>query len=427
MSVTEQEIIAFKMNHPEYGQRRTAKELGVKRGKVRHAFEKIQAATTETSAVMNTGTATTKEMNENSGVITVRSSSIQTLDAALEHAKVDLAIWEVDHYIVNSWDVTMKGEDSEPVVSTNFQVKVWLRRRITKVETDAIDEVISKMRVHAPKYPTIIRSKLAKDERFLYEVSAFFDPHLGRLSWGKETGVDWDMTIGREVILNAGADLLHRAREFPIEKILIPIGNDTFEMNDPTNMTPTNHNTLYVDGRYVHVFERGYECLRDFIDMCLNVAPVDILWVPGNHDPQTSYHVVRILEEHYSKCNDVHVDRTPPTRKRYLYGPTFLGFTHGCELQNKDVAAVFMSEFRQDFSTCKHFEVHMGHTHKMKETRLLTGGTEIGGVRIRVLPSLTAPSNWEYQQGYSTFQCAEAYLWSNTHGYAGHFSVNARR
>jgi hypothetical protein len=109
-----------------------------------------------------------------------------------------------------------------------------------------------------------------------------------------------------------------------------------------------------------------------------------------------------------------------------VYGPTFLGFTHGCDLNRKDVAAIFMSEFREQIAPCRHIEIHLGHTHQSRETRTLFGNTDIGGVRTRVLQSLSALSNWEYDMGFTNFQAGEAFLWSSINGYAGQFSVPAR-
>jgi len=49
-----------------------------------------------------------------------------TLEQILELFEVDGDIWEVDRYIINSWDVTNRAGD----VFTNYQIKVWLIRKI---------------------------------------------------------------------------------------------------------------------------------------------------------------------------------------------------------------------------------------------------------------------------------------------------------
>ena len=55
------------------------------------------------------------------------TKSIETLEEALEFCEADLDKYEVDRYIFNSWDVTMKVDDT-PVKRTNYQVKIWFKR-----------------------------------------------------------------------------------------------------------------------------------------------------------------------------------------------------------------------------------------------------------------------------------------------------------
>lgn len=54
------------------------------------------------------------------------TTKLETLEDALEFCDADLDKYEVDRYIFNSWDVTMKIDDT-PVVRTNYQVKVWFK------------------------------------------------------------------------------------------------------------------------------------------------------------------------------------------------------------------------------------------------------------------------------------------------------------
>jgi len=55
--------------------------------------------------------------------------SLTTLDEALAFSEVDLNVWEVERYVFNSWDVSMKNaEGTGAFKRTNYQVKVWFRR-----------------------------------------------------------------------------------------------------------------------------------------------------------------------------------------------------------------------------------------------------------------------------------------------------------
>lgn len=434
MTQKQTDIVNYIQSHPALGRRAVAREFGVSRHVVYRAmqawkWENNQGYNKVNGMDSDIGTSSSFEEDDNRIIITTRSPNITTLGQALAYSKVDLSIWEVERHIINYWDVTMGKQATDtgkPETYTNFQIKVWLRRKTGESAEEVFNRLIEKAKTYAPKYPMIVRPPLPKGERFMYEMAVLADPHIARMTWGKETGMDWDTKIATAVLVNATDELLVRAKPYPIEKILIPVGNDTFEINDDTNTTPKNHNALYVDGRYIQVFERGVECLKQIVDHCLEIAPVELIWVQGNHDPQISLHLVRELASWYHHEKDVSVDVTPPKRKCVIYGKTFLGFTHGVGLKLNQIPAIFMSEFRDKLYGCNHIEIHLGHTHQMKDTNVLTGSTEGGGVRVRVLQSLTARSNWEYEMGFSNNQAGEAFLWSNVNGYYGHFSVPAR-
>lgn len=58
------------------------------------------------------------------------TAAIHTLEDALAYSKVDLATWEVERHIFNSWEVTMKDPAGLPCRRVNVQVKVWFKKRV---------------------------------------------------------------------------------------------------------------------------------------------------------------------------------------------------------------------------------------------------------------------------------------------------------
>lgn len=62
----------------------------------------------------------------NNAVASVRTKVVHTLDQLLEICSVDTDVWDVDHYLVNSW-----GQNStQDGYVTLYQVKAWLKRRV---------------------------------------------------------------------------------------------------------------------------------------------------------------------------------------------------------------------------------------------------------------------------------------------------------
>ena len=86
----------------------------------------------------------------NTWTVTLPKTRIHTLDELIEYCKVDLAVWEVERFICNKWEVGAKNSDGDLVVEPLFQVKAFLKRR-TVVE--AILNEINELKKLAEEYP----------------------------------------------------------------------------------------------------------------------------------------------------------------------------------------------------------------------------------------------------------------------------------
>jgi hypothetical protein len=82
------------------------------------------------------------EVKDNEQYLEYKGGRIKTLEDLLAYCEVDLSVWEVDHYLLNKWEVGakfgVKGNE-EIVVEPLFQVKVWLVRK----KPIAVDPVVS--------------------------------------------------------------------------------------------------------------------------------------------------------------------------------------------------------------------------------------------------------------------------------------------
>lgn len=355
-------------------------------------------------------------------VITAKSKTIRTLAGALKSAKVDLKIWDVERHTINKWDVTAKLKNSKLAVAENWQVKIWLKRKLPKPITDALDELYKRQKNWKPfvckKRPSITKG------RHMLELD-LFDAHFGKLAWGLETGTDYDLKSSKLVYGHAADDLMQRASGYNIERILIPVGNDFFHVNNWLNTTAKG-TQQDVDTRFQKIFEVGCEALIRLIEQCLQHAPVDLLWVPGNHDPETSWYLIKYLDAWYRNITDVRVNKEPEWRKYVGYGVNLLGFTHGNEEPERDLPTLMATERPEMWAASTYREWHLGHYHKKKETKYNAGDT-YGGVGVRVIPSLSGTDAWHYRKGYvKGIRAAEAYLWSHDDGYVGHFNANVR-
>ncbi len=373
-----------------------------------------------------TQTKTEKNFSGDRLIITTRSANIKTLEESLKFNKVDLKKWNVERHITNSWEVTLgknKTGTGKPETYTNFQVKVDLK--LKKPLETALESVVKRLE----KHKLVPTKKLPKPSGDCMLEISLFDAHFGKLCWEPESGDNYDLKIAEKVYLEAVSELLAKTKHYNIEKIVFPIGNDFFHINSPDNKTPASGNPLTVDGRLPKVFEAGIMATVKAIDKCLSVAPVEVLWIPGNHDPETSYYLAKVIEAHYNNVKQVKVDASPKGRKYILYGVNALMFTHSPKISGTKkggLALIMAGEEPEMWAKSKHREIHTGHFHTAQEIDYFSADT-YGPVRVRVLPSLSGTDMWHYEQGYvKTLKAAEAYLWHKTNGYEAHFSTSVK-
>lgn len=354
--------------------------------------------------------------------VLTKSRTIRTVEDALDYAQIDKRVWEVDRVVVNSWEVGGKvGPKAQQKWSRCqlWQVKVTLKRRFPQYIVDAIDDLIVGIKTHKPKTPKA--PKRARSNPHMLEIS-LFDSHFGKFAWGKETGENYDLNIAEDIYFNAVNEIIEKSNKFNVNKILYPIGNDFFHVNNWNNTTARG-TPQDVDTRFQKVFNVGCRAIINAIDRCLQVAPVEVIWVPGNHDPETSFYMAKVLEAWYhGSSKDVVVDVGPEERKYIHYGTSLIGFTHGDEEKHADLPNIMAGERPEEWASTKHREWHLGHFHKKKETRFSAGDTHTG-VPVVVLPSLSGTDKWHYKKGYvKNRRAAVGYLWNYESGYSAHFN-----
>jgi len=424
-----EQIRGLKRANPNMGRGTIAKALACTERKVRTAFQRMKIeehnATPlgqpgKTMSIKKPGDEIELDYSSNKAVITTKSLNIQTVEDALRVSKVDMDLWEVQRFIVNSWEVTMGAKQTTSGTSetyTNYQVKLWLQKK--SEEEVSTESILSRVDEIALPYGKVNREKIT--DPHMLEIG-LYDHHFGMYAWADDCGGEnYDIKIAEDFFLRACKSLLNRVQGFEIEKIIFPIGNDFFHSNDRTNLTPGHKNPLDADGRFAKVFEAGKMAVIKAIRMCREVAPVEIIWVTGNHDLDSSYSLCQVLWGMFYNDPEVTVDIGASSRKHRVYGINFIGLTHGCDEKWADLPRVFMDEWTQDWADTKYREIHVGHQHKKKKTDFLSMDS-FGSTAVRMLPSLCTTDAWHYNKGFiSKDKAAESFLWNADKGLVGTF------
>jgi len=353
--------------------------------------------------------------------IELYSERVVTLDDALAKGQVDLKRWDVERFIVNSWEVGAKGPDKRIRVTPLWQVKVWLKAKKGWSPSEFKAILKEDLRDLAPSYRPVWR-RSEREKPILAEMS-IFDAHFGKLAWSPETGQDYDLKICESRYMEAAEKLLVRAEMESPERILYVVGNDFFHVDHKgltTAGTPQD-----VDGRWQKAFRCGVKCCTKVTELARTIAPVDVLVVQGNHDNEKAFCLGEVLDSRFHQCEDVNVLNSPDVYSYYRYGTVLLGFVHG---ENHGSAAkraqlpVTMATDRPiDWSetTCREF--HLGHFHTETEDVWKYRATEhVREVAVRVLPSISSTDAWHRQQGYASVRAAECHLYHRQRGRWGY-------
>ncbi len=354
---------------------------------------------------------------------TITEKRIRTLAELLKISEVDTDIWEVERFTCNKWEVAgINRTTMRFMVQPLWQVKATFKKRVDVIALrEQKDIILAEIRKASPFAKRIKSTK--KDNPCLAEVD-LFDPHIGQLVWGLETGKgNYDIKIAEENYLKAISEMIVRLKPYNIEKILFPVGNDFFNVNGSSGAT-FNDTPQHEDQRWQKTFRVGVNLLRRSVAMLTEVAPVDIVVVTGNHDTEPIFYAGEILSAVYANDKNVSVDDSPTQRKYYRYGKNLIGFTHGKYEKHAELPIIMANECKDDWKETAFREWHLGHFHHKKEYQFLSS-QEFKGVTVRVLRALTETDAWHTSRGYiGAIRAAECFVWNKEQGLICNLSVN---
>jgi predicted phosphodiesterase len=344
------------------------------------------------------------------------TSRVVTVDDLLSIYNISLDNWEIEKQIVNTWEVGAKGPDNKIVTTPLFQVKVWLKTKQSTVFNNLREEFINDIKKLSPKIEKISYRQNVNKEPLLLELN-IFDLHLGKIAWSEETNHEYNLEIASDIFNRCIEEFIDETSNKNIERIVFPIGNDFFNsdksypFNSTTKGTPQEE-----DARWQKTFRLGRQLLVEAINKLQQIAPVDVIMVPGNHDFERNFYLGDSLEGWFYNNENVTVDNSANPRKYYKYGEVLIGYTHGNEEKVTDLPLIMANEKPNDWALSTFREFHLGHEHRKKEIKFKST-EEYQGVIIRYFNSLSATDSWHHKRGYvGAKRSAEALLWDKTKG-----------
>ena len=243
-----------------------------------------------------------------------------------------------------------------------------------------------------PPIPTVLFNTPhinSKYDRSSCAVLSIQDLHFGKM--GNE---DVDHHF-RESVIN----LVHKAySSYNIDRIIYVIGGDLLNMDtfngSTTKGTPVD-NSMYAQDAYNKAFEALYWSVGYLKQFC---NKLDVVYIPGNHDRLSSYHIAHALEKCFLPITDIKVHSEYSERKVLTYGKNFIAVEHG-DVSSKDTPLIYAIEYPELWGKTTNRVLYMGHWHKKRTVEFVTEN-ERNGFMMRVVPSLSATDYWHYHNKF---------------------------
>lgn len=283
-------------------------------------------------------------------------------------------------------------------VSAFVDAEGRIRHQWIKTKNDtAAPQMIEALRAEFKAYrgrakPVPAPRRVSRD---LLNVFPIADPHIGMLSWAPQTGADYDLKIATDRLIAKASELMAdapRARE----ALLVNLG-DWYHANDQRNVTPKSKHQLDVDGRWFKVLRAGVHTFRTIIDLALaKHERVEVVNIPGNHDPEAACALALALSEFYARDKRVHV-AFPSDIYYRRFGVTLLGAAHGDKAPPSRMAMAMATDQRQAWGATAYHWFLYGHIHHDKMDR-------IGDVKVESFSTIAEKDNHAFGGAWRSAQ-----------------------
>jgi hypothetical protein len=289
----------------------------------------------------------------------------------------------------------------------------WIKTKTDSVAPAMIEACLAEFKAYRGR--AVIVPPPRRVDHALMNVIPIADPHNGMLSWAPQTGADYDLRIARERLLDKASDVLgrvDRAREALIANL-----GDWYHANDQRNVTPKSKHQLDVDGRWFKVLQAGVGVFRSIIDMSLaKHERVEVVNIPGNHDPEAACALALALGEFYARNKRVKV-AFPADIYYRQFGNTLLGCAHGDKAPPSRMAMAMAVDQREAWGKTAYHWFLYGHIHKDK-------ADTHGDVRVESFSTIADKDNHAFGGAWRSAQALQAITLHKRDGEVSRYRVN---
>lgn len=292
----------------------------------------------------------------------------------------------------------------------------WVKSKIESSRRKLLfDAWVNELRDTLPRTEPAPQSLTLKDID-LMATYVIGDAHFGMMSWGEETGNDFDLKIAEEQLMAAVRYLIKTAPDSR-EGLLIDVG-DFAHTNSRKSVTPGSGNLLDSDSRYMKMVRVIMKVFRAMIaEMLLKHDHVKVIISPGNHNPDTANWMALTLAMYYENEPRITVDEHPGAFFYHQFGNCLIGVTHGDTCKFDALPQIMAADMPQAWGETEHRHFITGHIHHTKQQ-------EFPGVFVESFNTLAPGDAWHVASGYRAKRQMQRLDFHAKHGILSRFNVN---
>lgn len=244
------------------------------------------------------------------------------------------------------------------------------------------------------------------------------DHHMGMLAWNEETGEDYDLKIGEELLASAARYLIEASTG--CKQALVMFLGDFLHYDSFETVTPTNRNQLDADSRYPKMVRASLRAMRFLIEHAAeHHEKVHVIVEIGNHDLSSSIFLMEALHNIYENEPRITIDNSPMHFHYYRYGNNLIGTHHGHGKHAKlqDLPLIMATDRAPDWGQTDFHYWFTGHVHHDQVK-------DFPGCRVESVRVLATQDAYAAQNGWRSKRDMKSIIFDQEFGEIARHIVN---
>jgi len=279
------------------------------------------------------------------------TQSLQTKPSALKTTAIQDSV--PDGYRIKgiSTYLNQRGQVTGQWIKVDQKQQEWLS--IVNGVLESIPKLVT------PLPPVRKASLYTNDLLALYPI---VDWHLGMYATLLDAERNWRLADAI-CMFKRSIDYLIARTPKTASAVIAQIGDFT-HVDNQTNATPNSGARLDVDGRYVEIAIAAFDLAVYVISsVARHHRNVSVVWLGGNHDPNTALVMQTALATMYRNDARIQVPVTGRHTHCIRHGQVALGFTHGDTIKPKDLVLNMAVDYPAIWAETTYHVWHTGHRH----------------------------------------------------------------